>query len=82
MSGVARGVEGEHSHTLPDLDGEIYLKSASGLETPPTVDVNGDGAVNVLDLVLVANALGEEAPDLNGVGVVNIQDLVLVANAF
>ena len=82
VSGVARGVEGEHSHTLPDLDGEIYLKSASGLETPPTVDVNGDGAVNVLDLVLVANALGEEAPDLNGDGVVNIQDLVLVANAF
>ncbi len=46
------------------------------------VDVNGDGVVNILDLVIVANALGENEPDLNGDGVVNIQDLVVVANAF
>ncbi|MCY3742131.1 MAG: hypothetical protein OXH00_14035 [Candidatus Poribacteria bacterium] len=38
--------------------------------------------LNILDLVLVANALGKEAPDLNGDGVVNILDLVVVANAF
>ena len=82
VSGVASGVENQRSHTLPDLDGEIYLKSASGLETPPTVDVNGDGVVNIQDLVIVANALGETEPDLNGDGVVNIQDLVIVANAF
>ena len=82
VSGVASGVEGKRSHVLPDLDGEIYLKSASGVETPPTVDVNRDGVVNVLDLVLVANAFGEKAPDLNGDGIVNILDLVIVANAF
>ena len=46
------------------------------------VDVNDDGVVNILDLVLVANALGETEPDVNGDGVVNIQDLVIVANAF
>ncbi|MCG9134198.1 leucine-rich repeat domain-containing protein [Candidatus Poribacteria bacterium] len=46
------------------------------------VDVNDDGVVNILDLVIVANALGKAAPDLNGDGVVNIQDLVVVANAF
>ncbi len=46
------------------------------------VDVNDDGVVNILDLVLVANALGKAEPDLNGDGVVNIQDLVIVANAF
>ena len=46
------------------------------------VDVNDDGIVNVLDLVLVANALGEDAPDLNGDGIANILDLVIVANAF
>ncbi|MCE2416636.1 hypothetical protein J4G07_21890 [Candidatus Poribacteria bacterium] len=65
-------------HTLPDLDGEIYLKA----ETDPTADVNGDGAVNILDLVAVANAFGKDAPDVNGDGVVNILDLVAVANAF
>ena len=46
------------------------------------VDVNKDGVVNVLDLVLVANALGKNAPDLNDDGIVNILDLVLVAAAF
>ena len=82
VSGVESGVKEKHSHTLPDLDGEIYLKSKSELETLPTVDVNGDGVVNIQDLVIVANAFGETEPDLNGDGVVNIQDLVIVANAF
>ena len=82
VSGVASGVTEKRLHVLPDLDGEIYLKSESQLETSPTADINGDGVVNVLDLVLVANALGEEAPDLNGDGIVNILDLVIVANAF
>ncbi len=82
VSGVASGVEGKRSHILADLDGEIYLKSALGLETAPTTDVNGDGVVNIQDLVIVANAFGAAEPDLNGDGVVNIQDLVIVANAF
>ncbi len=69
-------------HILPDLDGEIYLKSESGLETPPTTDVNADGIVNILDLVAVANAFGKDTPDVNGDGTVNVLDLVLVANSF
>ena len=47
-------------------------------------DLNNDGAVDILDLVLVASQFGMNATpaaDLNTDGVVNIQDLVLVANA-
>ena len=73
---VSSGSKG-HAHTLADLDGEIYLKS-----TGNAADLNNDGIVNILDLVIVANAFGKTTPDLNGDGVVNILDLVIVANAF
>ena len=63
-------------HLLPDLDGEIYLKSRS------RADVNRDGKVNVLDLIEVSNGLGKTEPDVNGDGVVNILDLVLVSQQF
>ena len=76
-TGVASDVTSKQ-HTVPDLDGEIYLKQEAEL----SADVNGDGEVNILDLVAVANAFGKAEPDLNGDGVVNIQDLVIVANAF
>ena len=44
-------------------------------------DINDDGVVNILDLVLVAQALGnpDAMTDINRDGVVNILDLVLVA---
>ena len=45
-----------HAHTLADLDGEIYLKSIGNI-----ADLNSDGIVNILDLVIVANAFGEAA---------------------
>ncbi len=64
------------THLLPDLDGEIYLKAKN------PADVNGDGVVNILDLVQVANGLGKSAPDPNSDGVVNILDLVFVAQQF
>ena len=50
-----------------------------------TGDVNQDGTVNILDLVLVAGRFGQSgqnSADVNGDGVVNILDLVLVAGAF
>ncbi len=80
LSEQATGVESglrNTLHTVADLDGEIYLKR---LGTP--ADVNGDGTVNILDLVAVASGFGTDAPDVNGDGIVNILDLVAVANAF
>ncbi len=65
-------------------------KRRNGLGSPgyhpsaSTGDLNHDGVVNILDLVLVASQLGTTgiaAADLNGDNTVNIQDLVLVANA-
>ena len=64
------------THLLPNLDGEIYLKAKN------PADVNGDGRVNILDLVQVANGLGKSTPDPNGDGIVNILDLVFVAQQF
>ena len=52
-------------------------------------DVNADGIVNILDLTLVASALGKEHIedqhanlDANGDGNLNILDLVLIASHF
>ena len=54
--------------------------------TPPTAaDVNGDGVVNIQDLVIAASHIGhtgENQSDVNKDGVVNIQDLVIIAAAF
>jgi len=78
VSGWSSGVKDKRRHTLADLDGEIYIRVAIAY------DVNGDGVVNILDLVIVANALGVSDPqsDVNNDGIVNILDLVVIANNF
>ena len=51
------------------------------LEKTPQ-DVNGDGAINIQDLVLVASNfgnIGENDADVNSEGVVNIMNLILAA---
>ena len=53
--------------------GPVYVS------TTPYGDLNGDGAINILDLTLVASNLGqtgENVADLNRDGVVDIRDLV------
>ena len=78
VTGVANGLEG-YSHTLPNLDGEMYLR----VKPANPADVNGDGVVNIFDLTLVAQAMGTDGAggDVNGDGVVNVFDLVFVAGA-
>ena len=75
-----------------------YLVAPNGLRTTPTFesakvvvplygDVNRDGVVNILDMVLVASSFAQPVPeegnpaDVNEDGVVNIVDLVKVAGA-
>ena len=79
VQGVASGWLNTE-HALPNLDGEMYLRV-----TPQNpADVNGDGIVNILDLILVAQGFGTDSleADVNGDGVVNVFDLVFVANQF
>ncbi len=77
--GVASGLVNTE-HALPNLDGEMYLR----MKPKNPADVNGDGIVNILDLILVAQGFGtnETEADVNGDGVVNVFDLVFVANQF
>ena len=51
-----------------------------------TGDVNRDGVVSILDLILIAQQLGRRVPagspvDLNGDGIVSILDLILTARS-
>ena len=67
--------------TIPAAPLEITLSVKERLLTG---DVNRDGDVDILDLILVAQQLGKRVPsnsavDINGDGVVNIFDLTLVA---
>ena len=64
------------SHLLPDLDGEIYLRKGKPF------DLNRDGTVNILDLILVSQHFGTNEADINGDGTTDILDLTLVAQHF
>ncbi len=68
------------------VDGTVLLWAFPDLIAAPEVvaDLNGDGSVNIQDIILIAasiGASGENDADLNGDGEVNIQDLVVAANA-
>ena len=54
VQGVASDLVGTE-HAVANLDGEMYLRV-----TPANpADVNGDGVVNIFDLTLVAQAIGD-----------------------
>ena len=67
-------------------DGEtvIYQETPDGyiLHLDRSADLNGDGVINVLDLVFVSNRFGTAEGDMNGDGLTNILDLVLVSQQF
>jgi len=76
---------------VPNLEIEIVEElpaSEEGIFTGPKEDVNMDGKINILDLIVVTKHFGEpitennQRADVNGDKVINILDLVAVANAF
>ncbi len=59
----------------------IYIEGGEGM----VGDLNGDGALNVLDIIIMVNVILEVEPfnpaaDLNGDGIVNILDIVQLVN--
>ena len=69
------------------IESTVTFYAIADTELPPmTADVNSDGNVNVLDLILIASKLGNAGAnlvaDVNEDGVVNILDLTLAAGMF
>ena len=76
---------------VPNLEIEIVEELPAPEEdifAGPKEDVNMDGKINILDLIIVAKYFGEpiaannQRADVNGDRVINILDLVAVRNAF
>ena len=76
---------------VPNLEIEIVEElpaSEEDIFTGPKWDVNMDGNINILDLIIVTNHFGKpitennQQADVNGDGVINILDLVAIANNF
>ena len=74
--GSQRGVNTVQAR-VEALDDPVTFQAAA-----ESVDVNGDGIINILDLVLISanfGKTGQNVADVNGDGIVNIVDLVKVA---
>ena len=59
---------------------DIAAAAALGPPEPAVGDLNNDGAVDALDLVILLLAWGQthSSADLNGDGIVNVLDLVIL----
>ena len=79
---------GSNDETLPATHEKRVINISLQEDTTLPTDVNGDGEVNILDLVRVASTFGQPisddnaVADVNGDGEINILDLVQVAQDF
>ena len=87
-SGSARVVSGLTGNTLYTLNGDTEFDSF-GSSVAGIGDINDDGIVDILDIVLLVNAImgttefttiETYAADLNGDSNINIQDIILTIN--
>ncbi|RKU20646.1 hypothetical protein C6503_05590 [Candidatus Poribacteria bacterium] len=77
-------VGSRRGETIPVITPEIVIVVGGDESISSASDVNQDGRVNVLDLILVAQHLGGDASsnpqvDVNDDGVINVLDLIVVA---
>ena len=78
-------VGSRRGETIPVIPPELSVVVGPDKKTGERAwDINADGITNVLDLILVAQHLGEDASvnpasDVNGDGTINVLDLIVVA---
>jgi len=81
---------GNYSYRIQatDTSNNVALSSSHTFSLPPNWDINNDGVVTILDLVLVSNQYGETGDpgwireDVDNNGVIQALDIVLVSGNF
>jgi hypothetical protein len=90
-SGIPEGNYTAYATTdYNDVGNYYYAANNAKFSIVLVGDINGDGVVNILDAILLADAFGSvpgdsnwnPAADLNGDGVVNILDAILLSDNF
>ena len=68
----------------PQYIPQLLVAGTPRIPTVEECDLNGDGEINMLDIVEAASAYGELSAkcDMNGNGIVNMFDLMLLAKAY
>ena len=74
------------TQSIPSIPPEYIIVVEGEVSTRLAADVNQDGQVNILDLIKVAQSLGEDPSlnpqaDVNSDGTINILDLIAVAQS-